>query len=430
MITGNFSTDILIIYIPAALAILMGVLGTLRGARREAIVSGSIVLAALIIIVWGVPWATDLSNIFTNFTVSDSRNVLAYIVMGLSVLVIGYMLGSALVPRTPTSPISRLGGLLLGIANGLAIGGYFIRGQYDSAVLNPSGANLDLINTLTSNTIARYLWIWANWFPLAVAIIAAIVALVGPFRRAQTVVATPPARTDWGPNPAPAVGAATIAAPGPAAYTTGYGQAFTGQYPQQPAPQYGQQPPQAPTQPYTYAPAGQQQYAPYPQFGAQPQQSPPAPAHQPSTPPSYASTQYAPSPAPAPAPVSRVEDAPPTTLMPGSDQQRSTPSGGQETLYMGSTPARSPKDTGPLGDHHEWTSANNVPAWLASPQSGQASSPQVDSSLVSRADAPTQAQPIISSTSGTAAMVNCPRCGTANAADATFCTECGNKLKA
>src|SRR5215218_4919529 len=120
LMTGNFSTDLIVVYLPTLLAVVMAIVGALRGARREAVVSASILLAALIIIVWGVPWATDIANIFTNFSIGDSRNVLSYVVIALTVLVIGYMLGSALIPRTRTSALSRVGGFLLGAANGLA----------------------------------------------------------------------------------------------------------------------------------------------------------------------------------------------------------------------------------------------------------------------------------------------------------------------
>lgn len=468
--TGNFSTDIIVVYVPVLLAIVMGILGLLRGSRREAVVSGSIVLAALIIIVWGVPWATDLSNIFTNFSVGDSRNVLAYIVMGLTVLVIGYMLGSALVPRTPISALSRVGGLLLGIFNGLAIGGYLIKGAFDSATVS---GNASLADVLTTNNIARYLWIAANWFPLAVALIAAVVALVGPFRRAQTTVATPAATTDWGPSTAPA---ATMAAPGPAAYTTGYGQGFTSQYPQQPAqPQYSQQAQygqqyhqqygqsQAPTQAQAYVPSpAAQQYGQY-----TPSAYTPTPPVQPSTPAPVAAPVYVPptSYTPAPPAPSRVEaeDAPPTTLMPNADSSRSssTPVGGQETLYIGSTSTKSPKDTDPDLKAPEWPGYTTEPSWLSPSPSSSASSSSMstsssssalvppalaDNSLLARSEAPTEAHPLIDTSSvkngdiaqdapatddsAATSFVNCSRCGTLVPSDATFCTECGNRMKA
>ncbi|MEO5952234.1 MAG: hypothetical protein ABIQ44_07195 [Chloroflexia bacterium] len=470
--TGNFSTDIIVVYLPVLLAVVMGILGLLRGARREAVVSGSIVLAALIIIVWGVPWATDLSNIFTNFSVGDSRNVLSYIVMGLTVLVIGYMLGSAIVTRTHISAISRIGGLLLGIFNGFAIGGYFIKGAYDSASVS---GNNSLADVLTTNNIARYLWIGANWFPLAIALIAALVALVGPFRRAQTTVATPAATTDWGPSTAPA---ATMAAPGPAAYTTGYGQGFTSQYPQQPAQpaqpqysqpaQYGQQynqqygQSQAPTQaqPYVPSPAAQQygQYTP-PAYT-------PTPPVQPSTPAPVAVPVYVPptSYTPAPPAPSRVEadDAPPTTLMPNADSSRSssTPAGGQETLYIGSTSPKSSKDTDPDLKAPEWPGYTTEPSWLSPSTSSPSSNSSMstsssssdlvppaleDSSLVARSEAPTEAHPLFDpfpapvedaskntpadDSSTSTSFVNCSRCGTLVPSDATFCTECGNRMK-
>ncbi len=427
LMTGNLSTDLLVIYLPAALAVIMGILGVLRGTKREVVVSGAIVLASLITLVWGVPWATDIHDMFTNFSIGDIRNVLIYVVMILTVLVIGYLLGSALVPHTRISPLSRFGGLLIGIANGLAVGGYFIRSQYESAQLDPTGGNVDLINTLTTNTVSRSLWIWSNWFPLAVAIVAAIVAIVGPFRRVQAAVATPAADTNWGPATAPSVGnraapvppAAPMAAPGPAAYTTGYGQN------QQPTP---------------------------PAFGG-----------------SY------PSSSPIPPTPARVDDAPPTMPMPPGDLPRSTPEGGQGTHYFGTGSAASSSAATPAPQASEWSTYGSEPSWLTAP-SGTPSSSQLptetlptrnsgsstppappDNSLLSRSEAPTQAQPImgevtpvvpvvsppvtdagattLNSTQVKAARgpstgpLNCPRCGAAVPADATFCTECGNRLR-
>lgn len=446
--TGNLSTDLLVIYLPAVLAVIMGILGILRGTKREVVVSGAIVLASLITLVWGVPWATDLHDMMSNFSVGDIRNVLVYVVMILVVLVIGYLLGSALVPRTRISPLSRFGGLLIGIANGLAIGGYFIRSQYESAQLDPTGGNVDLINTLTTNIFSRSLWIWSNWFPLAVAIVAAIVAIIGPFRRVQAAVATPAADTNWGPATAPSVGnraaaaptPAPVTSPGPAAYTTGTGQGFTGQYPQQ-------------------NPAGQ----PYRPYGQNPQPTPPAFGG------SY------PSASPLPASPARVEDAPPTSPMPAADLPRSAPEGGQGTHYFGTGSPASSSAATPAPPVSEWSTYGSEPSWLTAPSSTPSSSQlptetlptrssdsdtpasPPDNSLLSRSEAPTQAQPVlgdatpvvpvvsppvpdtgattldstpVKSASGpSTGPLNCPRCGAAVPADATFCTECGNRLR-
>ena len=144
---------------------------------------------------------------------------------------------------------------------------------------------------LQSDVIVTTLSYIAVWFPLVVALIAAIVALTGPFRRVQTVVATPSAQTNWTPSTAPAV-----AATGAAATTAAYSQQYPQQYPQQ---QYGQ--------PSQYA----QQYPP--QLGSQ-AMPPAAPPPQPAA--SYAPSGYvAPTtPYPSSQPTTRVPDAPPTML--------------------------------------------------------------------------------------------------------------------
>ncbi|MEO8286382.1 MAG: CvpA family protein [Chloroflexota bacterium] len=433
MTTGNTLTDVFVIWLPVVLAVVMGIIGLLRGTRREAVVSISIVLAALIMSVWGTPWATDLHSMFSGVSQADTQNILGIIVFLLIALVIGYGLGSALVQRGRLAPMSRLGGLLIGLANGAALGGWILRNYYNSLLTDLTGPNVTSLNQLNDNIIPHALIIWAGWFPLALALAAAIVALIGPFRKAQTAVATPSAQSDWAPSTAPAIAPTTVGAV-PSSYTPQYPQQ---QYPQQ---QYGQQ--QYPQQQYT------------PQFG---------PPQQPSQP-LYNQPSYAPPPALTPTssnqPTTRVEDAPPTMPMPVSDVPRPAASvGGQDTVFMGQasssavgstfTPStgRSARNTGPLGDPPaEVKSA--IPAWAQPPDSSWLSAPRsttsgdstssaTDSSRIARSEAPTSAYPVTSgttpplsaSTFNPTGTVTCSRCGTVNSADATFCVECGNRLK-
>jgi uncharacterized membrane protein required for colicin V production len=426
--TGNILTDILVIWVPVALTLLMGIIGLLRGAQREAIVTLSIVVGALLISVWVSSgyWASDLHDAFSGLGQQDTETWLGVILLVLITLVVGYGLGSALIPRGPLSGASRVGGLLLGLVNGAALGGWFLRNYYSALQLDLSGSNGTVFNALQSNVITYWLIIWAGWFPVVAALIGAIIALVGPFRRAQTVVATPAAQTNWQPSTAPA--AATAAAVS-SSYTPQYAQPYPQPQPQQ---QY--------TQPYA------QQYQP--QFGAQPQAAVPPPVQP--TPAAYAPVSYSaapPSPTSAPEPA-RMQDAPPTMPMPtGSDtsyfgSSSPSPSSPTSAPTSGALPSSSGPITGPLGEASD--SAQNqssTPAWaqtpdsswLATPKSGDSSSS--DSSAVARSEAPTMAYPVTSgsapstSTSGSGALSNCPRCGALVPGDAAFCTECGNRLK-
>jgi len=444
--TGSLLTDILALYLPLALALVMGLLGLFRGVRREAVVSLSIVLGALIVSVWAAPWGSDLHDTFSNFGQQDIQTWLGVIVLVLVCLVIGYGLGSAITPRGPLTAMSRLGGLLIGLGNGAALGGWILRNYYNALEIDLSGSNATVFSAITDNIISRSLIIWAGWFPLVVALIAAIVALTGPFRRAQTVVATPSAQTNWAPSTAPAVAATTPAGGLPTSYTP---QQYPQQYPQQ---QYGQQ--------QQYA----QQYPP--QFGAQAQPAAAPPAQQ------AAAASYAPAAAPYPSgqPAARVQDAPPTMPMPTSDLPGPAASG-QETAYFGapsgatsspppsvssttptSSGGMSRPDTGPLGDlPDDMQASSSTPAWAQPPDSSWLSaptvdtssrSPNVDNSIISRSEAPTMAYPVSpgdssssssssspSSPSSEAALINCPRCGALVPGDAVFCTECGNRLK-
>ncbi len=432
--TGNIGTDILIIWAPLALVLIMGLLGLLRGAQREAVVSLAIVLGALVISVWSGSWASDLHASFSSLGQQDTETWLGVIVIVLITIVIGYGMGSAVITRGPMSGMMRLGGFLLGLANGAALGGWLLRNYYNALLLDLSGSNTTTFDTLTNNVISRSLIIWAGWFPLIVAVIAALVALVGPFRRAQTVVATPSAQTNWAPSTAPA---ATTASTMPTSYTPQYSQ----QYPQ------SQQQPQQYTQPYA------QQYQP--QFGVQPQPPMATPAAA-----VYSPSSYSPAPPPSPQPAI-VPDAPPTMPMPSSDLPG--PSGSQDTHYFGggssstaSTPltsstaspapgVKSGPSTGPLGDLHDSAQAStSPPAWAQTPDSSWLAAPKADGpapqpsssssgSAVARSEAPTMAYQVTSGSTPTSsapgAMTNCPRCGALVPGDATFCTECGNRLK-
>ncbi len=187
MISTNL---IYLVWLPVALAVVLGIVGLLRGAVREALVSVSVLLGALIIQTWAALWAGDAVEAFPSLDRTQVELALNIVVIGLVVLVVGYLLGSALVSRAdPISAASRLAGALIGLANGAAIGGWLLRLGY---LANPSGGQLD-------NDISRYLIIWAGWFPLVAALVAAIIALVGPVRRARTRVAEPAPQTNWTP---------------------------------------------------------------------------------------------------------------------------------------------------------------------------------------------------------------------------------------
>jgi uncharacterized membrane protein required for colicin V production len=436
--TGNILTDILIIWVPLAIMLLMGIVGLLRGAQREAVVSIALVLAALIVSIWTGSWSSDLHDSFSSLGQQDTMTWLGVVVLVLITLVVGYGLGSALVPRGPISGISRLGGFVVGFANGAALSGWLLRNFYNALLLDLGGSNGTVFNTLQDNPITYWLIIWAGWFPLVVALVAAIVALTGPFRRAQTAVATPSTQSNWTPSTAPAVaaGAATAASSMQDSYNQPYSQPYSQPpYPQQPYPQ----------QPYAQQPYAQQQ--PYPQFGTQPQPQAQAQAQAaPQAQPAPAAAAYSPTGYGAPpatdTQAARVADAPPT--MPMSTGDATSASASAPAGVSPAPAAKSAPSTGPLGDlpgNVQSQSGQSPPvqnkatdsSWLATPKSGGASSSSLDNSAVARSEAPTMAYQVTSSgaspSSVPGALTNCARCGATVPADATFCTECGNRLK-
>lgn len=188
--------DLLPTIFPLALTLLMGFIGLARGVRREAVVSAAIVLGALIVEQWAAPWAADLYALFTGVGRDWQQLVLSYALLILVVLVLGYGLGK-FVHTLPVGRSGRTWGLLLGLLNGAALSGWLLRYIYT----NLDGAQAT--SPLYQNPVSYGFMIWAGWFPVALAVIGAVVALLTPVRRVQAVVSQPSAGTDWAPAPVP-----------------------------------------------------------------------------------------------------------------------------------------------------------------------------------------------------------------------------------
>ena len=80
------------------------------------------------------------------------------------------------------------------------------------------------------------------------------------------------------------------------------------------------------------------------------------------------------------------------------------------------------------------TTVGEGPSWLAAPISTGRTDPALDrqspterDSLVSRSEAPTAEQPVLST--GSEAMITCSNCGSREFANSAFCTQCGTRLK-
>jgi hypothetical protein len=402
MTTGSgVFNDIFVIWLPIVFALLVAALGFIRGVRREAIVSLSIVLGGLILMLWASSWAIDVNEVIPNLSVADWQVTLGYVVFGLVVLVAGYGLASALTPRGAPTAASRLGGFLLGLANGAAIAGWIMRNHY--LALRDSGAagSAESMKMLFDTEVSYGLILWAGWFPLAVAAVAAIIAIVGPARRTRPSTleewAPPTAAT---PAPPPALGVAPASGAGAtvartAATNTAYGSPASG------------------------------------------------------------STSVLPETRPAPygrveqTPTTSRPDAPPTMPMPGGEG-RPLYSGGQDTLNLGLTDRpTAPEPPGgaipsrPAAEQvttpHATTASSTAttmtdePSWLAAPLSTGRTDPALDrqaterDSLIRRSEAPTVEQPV--SAVRDEDVVTCARCGNRESRNAAFCTQCGNRLQ-
>lgn len=180
------------IWLPIAITLLFGLLGFLRGLWREAVVSAAIVIGALIVQQWATPdrWVQDIGEVINNAEPGWIQFILSAAILLPTVLLVGYLLGTRLVSG-PLSASSRWAGAFLGLANGSALAGWLLRYAY---------VGLDRTEALGNDASAQGFMIWAGWFPVALAVLGALVGLLAPLRSAQTVIAQPSPQTDWAPS--------------------------------------------------------------------------------------------------------------------------------------------------------------------------------------------------------------------------------------
>lgn len=378
-------TEIFTLFVPVFLALVFAVFGVLRGVWREAIVSAAIVIAALINKQWSERWATDLNEIITNVGRGEAEFTLSVVILVMVVLVVGYILGSALIKGKP-SAASRVFGGLLGLFNGGAVAGWLLLYAYVSL----DGAQAT--SPIYLSGVAQGFMILAGWFPVALALVGAIVALIAPLRRAQTAVSRPSEATNWTPATA---GPPVVPAPDRSAY----------------APVYPAMQPSAPGPPTIPTQALPDYYNPPPAYvaGQAQQASQPAPVTQPD-------------------PIGAE-----TRSFPAVDIHN------QPTVENEQIKPAQPSPPPAWGEPSE-------PSWLVGPAAsapavstpeaqpeGEALAPIVEPSQPSdegaaeperEASAP-DTEEIVSAPTTTP----CPSCGTQLQSDAYFCTECGARVK-
>lgn len=173
--------DVYVMWIPVLVIAGMGALGAWRGVYRELGVSAAIALAALIIVQWATRdrWPRDLSQTITGLGEGEWQFFLSLVLMVLIVAVVGYGLGG-IFARRGNSTTSRTLGALLGLANGAALTGWVLRGAYDGL------GDRQQSSIVYQNPISQSLMIWAEWFPVVLAVLGAIAALALSLRGEST----------------------------------------------------------------------------------------------------------------------------------------------------------------------------------------------------------------------------------------------------
>jgi len=217
--------DVLTIWLPVAVTALLALLGLVRGLGRELVVAAAITLGALIVQQWAVNWAGGIQEAFPNTDLGWAQFSLSLFILAAVTLFVGYLLGGRLVDR-PTSASLRLLGGVLGALNGAALAGWVLRYAYVS--LDGSQPS----SPIYQNDVSQGFMIWAGWFPVVLALLGTLYALLSPLRRARAAIERPSAASDWTPAPTPtamssdtrtlpvSAGAATVALPISAASAT------------------------------------------------------------------------------------------------------------------------------------------------------------------------------------------------------------------
>lgn len=383
---GTDINSLFTLWLPLVAALLLALFGFLRGALREAIVSGAIILAALINFVWAGLWSEDVRGFISGSERGTTQFWLSSVLMVLIVLVVGYILGGTL-PKHPLTGTERVGGGLLGFFNGAAIAGWIIR----YAFVDLDGAQAT--SRFYTGNFAQGFMIWAGWFPVFLAVVGTVVAILRPLRRAQTAVAQPAAATDWRPATAPA-----------AAYVPGQATANSTQAYSPPLQQpVGTTPPPPPqfTGPYRGPSPTAIEYQATPNRNTPGQGGYVGPAS------TGSQTPHAPA-------VARADPA---------IDRSSQPTLANEQVGAASAGTQVPD----FADTSE-------PSWLVGEPPTTRMTPDETSETRSFTvqDSPsteTTSFATLPANGGGSTEVNCPQCGASVDGDATFCTECGMRLK-
>ncbi|MFL5732164.1 MAG: CvpA family protein [Chloroflexia bacterium] len=421
------------IWFPLGITLLLAIIGTLRGAVREGIVSAGLILAVLIITQWSAQWSPELHSLIPGMSQSQEEFILSFSVLWLVLIVVGYGMGG-FVPRGPLSSTSRLSGFLVGLLNGAAVAGWSLRLAFQH--LHDAQPSSPFYTT----SISYAYLVWAAWYPIVLALLGAVLVLVGPLRRAQRAASEPSAQSDWTPY--------TVGTPG---YTSapvvaaGAGAALAASSQSQAPRGIVTPPPSPPGAPYLGQP-----------------------------------TPYSSSTAPTMAlPTQAPGGAPPSSSLPAGETPAPPPGAGSPS--QGETDRSQPGGAGNTPDYGPWAAkSTGQPGWQSllpdyqQPPAAEVSptgapipetSPPAEGAFAreaSPADAPvagsrtsdegatmpvahvaeatsgqdTQVVPMVEApqhepnpdAAGAEQAQTCPNCGTPASPGTIFCTECGTKL--
>jgi|GEM_PF-853293 len=181
----------------AVLLVAFAGIGAARGAVREVIATGGILLAAFFNERWGVLWSSDTASVFGLGSL-DASLATFLTIFGAIVLLVNYAAPAVLLRhvRLPKDRTSRTLGLLFGIFNGSLVAAYLL------TYLQAFGYNNSAASPILASASGQFLLDWASWGLLAVVIGLLFFTIASAFVRSSRTLTGPDVQAVYGPSAA------------------------------------------------------------------------------------------------------------------------------------------------------------------------------------------------------------------------------------
>ncbi len=187
--------SVVIDIVVAVLLVAFAGIGAARGAVREVMATGGILLAAFFNERWGALWSSDTASVF-GLGPLDASLATFLTIFGAIVLLVNYAAPAMLLRhvRLPKDRTSRSLGLLFGIFNGSLVAAYLL------TYLQAFGYNSNTASPILASASGPFLLDWASWGLLAVVIGLLFFTIASAFVRSSRTLTGPDVQAVYGPN--------------------------------------------------------------------------------------------------------------------------------------------------------------------------------------------------------------------------------------